>query len=438
MSDSRIVNAPARFGGTLRMPGDKSISHRLAMMLGLTSGTSTVEGFLTSEDCLNTLYAVRDLGAAVEVSGTTVSITGVGGAFKAPSQTIDLGNSGTGMRLMSGLLAAHDFECVLTGDASLQSRPMGRVQDPLTRMGARLSLTGDKGCAPITIQGGSLKGIGYVLPMASAQVKSCALLAGLFADGTTTAVEPEETRDHTERLFQAMGLPCRIDGLRVSIDGTGGAPLSVTHDGQWRVPGDFSSASFWIAAAAISKGSEVVLEGVGLNPRRTAFMDVMRRMGAHIEVEPDDDPLGWEAMGRIIVRGGDLTGTTVEGAEIPNLIDELPLVAIVGAVADGATCIRDAGELRVKESDRITAMIDSLAQFGVTCTERDDGLTVQGGQNIQGGGCVESRGDHRIAMAGSILALRADGPVTLNGIDCIRTSYPEFWAHFQTLSGDTP
>ena len=435
MSDSYTVKPANRISGQVQVPGDKSISHRLAMLLGLSRGSSKVHGFPTSEDCLNTVNAVQQLGAQIHIEGTTLSITGAGGAFRAPSQDLDLGNSGTGMRLIAGLLAAHPFKSVLCGDDSLQSRPMGRISDPLSRMGAKLQLTGERGCAPITIEGGALQGIDYTLPMASAQVKSCALLAGLFAKGTTTVIEPEQTRDHTELLLKALGISCQVDGLRISVEGSSGAPLDVTHAGEWTVPGDFSSAAFWIAAASISEGAEVVLDNVGLNPRRTAFMDVMRRMGASIEVDVLPGR-GWESAGRITVRGGALQGTTVSGAEIPNLIDELPLVAIVGAVAEGTTRIADAAELRVKETDRIDAMVACLDQFGIVSTETDDGMQIEGGQRICGGGRVESRGDHRIAMAGSILALRADGPVEISGTNCIQTSYPAFWDHFEHLNGE--
>jgi 3-phosphoshikimate 1-carboxyvinyltransferase len=434
MNDSRHLSFNTKPSGSLRVPGDKSISHRLAMLLGLTTGSSVINGFLASEDCLNTLGAVQQLGASATREGTCVTITGAGGHYVAPAKALDLGNSGTGMRLIAGLLAAHPFESVLTGDASLQSRPMGRIRDPLIEMGARIALTGERGFAPMTIHGGALHAIDYVLPMASAQVKSCALLAGLLAEGVTRVVEPEETRDHTERLMNALSLPCVVDGLQVSITGSAGASLNVSHEGQWNVPGDFSSAAFWIAAAAITEGSEVVIEHVGLNPRRTAFLDVMRRMGARIDVEADATS-DWEPVGRIIVRGGPLQGTTVAGAEIPNLIDELPLVAIVGAVASGTTRIADAHELRVKETDRIAAMIACLEQFGVTSTETEDGMVITGGQAIRGGGRVNSYGDHRIAMAGSILSLRADAPVDIDGIGCIRTSYPEFWDHFEHLVG---
>ena len=437
-SDSTSVAPCGVLKGTLRLPGDKSISHRLALLGALADGESTIENFLCSEDCLNTLKAVEWLGALVARDESAVRITGTGGRFRPPAGPIDLGNSGTGIRLLAGLLAGHDFSCVLTGDESLRSRPMGRIREPLERMGAKVLLSGDRGCAPVTIRGGNLHGITYRLPMASAQVKSCALLAGLFAGGRTEVIEPKPTRDHTERLLKAMGAPLSVDGPAVSVVGYGGR-LSL-RSGPWRVPGDFSSAAFWMMAAACSPESEVTMEGVGLNPRRTAFMDVLRRMGADIECEVSDAcgaAPEWEPTGNLTVRGGRLKGTVVEGDEIPNLIDELPLVAVVGALAEGETVIREAAELRVKESDRIKTTAAALRVFGVPVEEYPDGLRIAGGRIVRGGGQVESRGDHRIAMASAVLSLFADAPVCIRGIACIATSYPGFWRDMETLRGKT-
>jgi len=431
------VEPCADFGGIVTVPGDKSVSHRAAMLTGLASGQSIIEGFLVSEDCLNTLHAVRTLGATVMREGSSVKITGTGGAFQSTAHELDMGNSGTGMRLLSGLLAGHGFVSVLTGDESLMSRPMKRIREPLERMGAEVELQGERGCAPIRIKGGGLRGIWYQLPMASAQVKSCVLLAGLFAEGKTTVMEPRRTRDHTERMLLQMGADVTVDGLNISLEGSGGG-LPVLKGMNLVVPGDFSSAAFWLAAAASHEGAKVTVEGVGLNPRRTAFLDVLRRMGAEVEVTVTDnrDPmeLGWEPIGTMSVQGVRLKGTEVGGEEIPNLIDELPLVGVVAAMAEGKTVIRDAAELRVKESDRIAAMARVLTGFGVKVEERDDGMVIHGAGELRGHSEVDSQGDHRIAMAGAILALFADGPTKIRNIHCVATSYPSFWDDLEKLS----
>ncbi len=431
--DDRVVHPRGRVKGTLQVPGDKSISHRLAMLMALTEGAATFEGFLASEDCIHTLRAVEALGAGVVRHGAQVTVTGTGGWFRAPGCVLDMGNSGTGMRLLAGLLAGHSFTTELTGDASLRSRPMKRIQAPLEQMGARLELTGERGCAPIRVHGAPLRGIDYRSPVASAQVKSCVLLAGLLAEGRTRVVEPKSTRDHTERLLRAMGIDCRSDGLEVSVEGVGGR-LPRPRITTWPVPGDFSAAAFWLGAAAMLPGSQVLLTNVGLNPRRTAFLDVLKRMGAKIEIFPTDAKNAWEPMGAVAIEGGELRGTEVAGDEIPNLIDELPMVAVLGALAQGRTVIRDADELRVKETDRITAMLKSLAAFGVRGEERPDGMVVHGGGRIRGGGEVVSYGDHRIAMSGAVLALAADAPVRICDVGCVATSYPAFWSDLERLA----
>jgi 3-phosphoshikimate 1-carboxyvinyltransferase len=321
----------------------------------------------------------------------------------------------------------------MIGDESLSSRPMGRIRHPLELMGAHIGLTGQKGTLPMVICGGKLKGIGYLLPMASAQVKSCVLLAGLYAEGRTTVIEPRPTRDHTEKLFEALGIPVRINGGEVSIDGYGqqGPRFKAR---EFTVPGDFSSAAFWIAAIAARPGAELVVERVGLNPRRTALLDVMQRMGADIEVmvtEAQGDPYG-----TIRVRGAQLNGTVIEGDEIPNLIDELPIIAVAGAMARGQTEIRDAAELRVKESDRIAEMVKYLRLFGVDVEERKDGMVVSGPAVLKTPDVViDSRGDHRIAMSIAILNTFSDAAVVIDNVGCVNTSYPEFWEHMEQLGG---
>lgn len=426
------IHGPCRFKGTLRVPGDKSVSHRVALLGLLADGVSVVDGFLESDDCLRTLEAARQLGAGIERSGNSIAIRGAAGRLRPPSVPLDMGNSGTGLRLLAGLLAAQPFASVLMGDASLSSRPMRRIADPLRAMGARLELTGERGCAPVRIAGGRLQAITYVLPVASAQVKSCVLLAGLFADGRTTVVEPLPTRDHSERLLRMAGAPVMVDRECITIEGSGGAPVKLSAR-PWKVPGDFSSAAFWVAAAAAD--GDLWLEATGLNPRRTAFLDWMRRMGADVTVEfaaQGDENSEGEPVGRIHVRGGrGLRGAETAGAEIPNLIDELPLVAVTGALGEGTTVIRDAAELRVKESDRIAVMARNLEAMGVRVAELPDGMRIEGCGGQPRGGCtLDSHGDHRVAMSMAIMAVFADRPVTIRGIECTETSYPGFW---QTL-----
>lgn len=435
MTDDTWTVQPAQgdVRATLTVPGDKSISHRAAMLSALATGSSRIEGFLASEDCLNTLKAVSALGAKVVRRGTCVTIEGTGGAFVQPSDDLDLGNSGTGMRLLAGLLAGQPLDCTMTGDASLRSRPMGRIQNPLMAMGGRIEALGGHGCAPLRVRGGRLQAIAYRLPMASAQVKSAVLLAGMTAQGTTRVIEPAPTRDHTERMLLAMGAPLRVDGLTIELDGSGGAPVVLTAR-DWQVPGDISSAAFWFTAAACVSGSEVTVKGVGLNPRRTALLDVLRRMGAEVRIGHVSHA-EWEPQADVTVRGRTLSSTDIAGLEIPNLIDELPLVAVAGACAVGVTRIRDAAELRVKESDRIACVAEGLRAFGVSVSEQEDGMAVVGGSELCGGATIESHGDHRIAMAMAILGLRAKGPTTVNHVACVATSYPGFEDDLKTVTG---
>jgi 3-phosphoshikimate 1-carboxyvinyltransferase len=433
MADHASVTvAPSpTLGGTLRVPGDKSISHRAAMLGALATGTSRLSGFLCSEDCLHTLGALTQLGAVWQREGTTVTLQGCGGAFTAPVTVLDMGNSGTGMRLLSGLLASQDFEVELTGDDSLRSRPMDRIRKPLAEMGATIELLGNEGRPPVRLHGGVLEPIRYELPVASAQIKSCVLLAALSTPGTTTVVEPRETRDHTERMLRAMGAELTVEGGSIDLTVPSGGVSLQARD--FAIPGDFSSAAFWIVAAAMRPGSEVRLEGVGLNPRRTALLDVMRRMGADIQIESQTGA-DWEPAGTIVVRGRSLHGTVVEGAEIPNLIDELPLVAVAGALAQGRTVIREAAELRVKETDRIATVVENLQRLGVEVTAQSDGLVVEGGEAPRGGVALDSFGDHRIAMCMAVLGTLCREPVRIDNVACVQTSYPAFWDHLALLT----
>ena len=338
------------------------------------------------------------------------------------------------MRLLAGLLAGQPFTSEMTGDASLRSRPMRRISEPLVRMGAAVELLGPNGCAPVRISGGELRGIAYAPPVASAQVKSCVLLAGLFASGTTTVTEVSATRDHTERLLLAMGVPLKIEGLNITLGGFGptGPELKAR---AWNVPGDISSAAFWITAAACREGCSLELPGVGWNPRRNALIAVLRRMGASIGFVESADATACESMGTIRVEGRMLQGTEVGGAEIPDLIDELPLVAVAGAMAAGRTVIRDAAELRVKESDRIRSVVDNLTRLGVRVEERPDGMVIEGPTRVKGGVVIDSYGDHRLPMAMTVLALAADAPVRMDDIACVNKSYPEFWTDLRKVGG---
>lgn len=433
LKSKKLKSIPAE----ITVPGDKSISHRSAMFAGLAKGTTVIEGFLPSEDCLCTVHAMQALGATVEpleeIAGiglVKLAITGNGMKLKAPQQPVDCGNSGTTIRLLSGILAGQDFKTELFGDASLSKRPMKRVADPLGLMGAKITGQGEKICAPLTIHGGTLKPIYYKLPVASAQVKSAILLAGLFAPGKTTIVEPVATRNHTERLMTHFGIKWLREEDCVSVYG-GQQPRAT----DIVVPGDISSAAFWMVAAAATPGSQITIKNVGLNPTRTGVINVLLRMGAlvtHSETHSDGEPRG-----NITIRGGDLNATVIGGSEIPNVIDELPILAVAGALARGKTLIRDASELRVKETDRIAAVAANLRLMGVTVTEHPDGMEIEGGAKLQGA-TLPCFGDHRIAMAFLIAGMFAEGTTTIEGTECISTSYPGFEHHLDLfLLGDT-
>ncbi len=429
MPDWKIDPSPG-IHAELSVPGDKSISHRAIMLAALSNGRGEVTGFLPSEDCLSTMKAFQQLGISItRPDDTTVIIEGKCGHFTAPTGDIDCGNSGTTMRLLCGILGAQPFRSRLTGDASLSRRTMRRVIDPLTQMGAKITAEGSRDCAPLVIEGGSLRAIEYVSPIASAQVKSAILLAALFAKGTTKVTEPEQSRDHTERMFAWHLLRPQKSGLRVSI--IGGQSLEAR---DFAVPGDISSAAFWLVAAAAHPGSRLMVKNIGLNPARTGVLAVLKRMGAHVhEVIENAD---CEPRGTVEVRGAQLRATTIGGAEIPNVIDELPILAVAAALAEGRTIIRDAHELRVKETDRIAAVAKNLRAFGVTVDEREDGMEIEGGATLHGAE-VGSFGDHRIAMASAILALYADGPSVIKDTDCVNTSYPGFYAKLRELAQST-
>lgn len=418
-----------RLEGTLIVPGDKSISHRAAILGGLAQGTTQVSNFLCSEDCLNTLKAMEQLGAKVDVlesrdgyGPTKFNISGVSMHPTAPTKPIDCGNSGTGMRLMAGMLAACPFDSEMFGDESLCSRPMGRIMEPLAAMGAKIDAKGAKaGCAPLYIHGGSIHPIDYILPMASAQVKSAVLLAGMFAQGTTSVTQPAITRDHTERLFKHFQIPCQVNGLKVSIDGPV-LPLARN----LAIPADISSAAFWLVAAATRPGSVLTLPLVGLNDTRCAVIQALQRMGADISIETTSGEDEGEPYGTITVRGSaQLHGTELLVEEIPNLIDEIPILAVAGALAQGEMVIRNAKELRVKETDRIDTTARNLRLMGAEVEEFEDGMIVRGGAQLKGAE-LQSYGDHRIAMSFLVAGMSAEGTTTLHNTACINTSYPGF------------
>ncbi len=434
MSSNSITVSRAAKGlkGTLTVPGDKSISHRVAILGALGNGTMQVRNFLCSEDCVNTLRAMQQLGAIVENSDCpqNFSLTGTGMRPTAPTRDIDCGNSGTGMRLMAGVLASLPFRSRMFGDASLSSRPMKRIIDPLGSMGARIAACGEKpGCAPLEIEGGKLTPIHYDLPMASAQVKSAVLLAGMLAEGRTSVHQPAITRDHTERLFEHFGIPCSVseDGLDIAVDG----PVVPTNK-DITVPGDISSAAFWLVAGSIVPGSMLTLLNVGLNPTRDAIITVLRRMGADIRISNRTDC--GEPFGDITVYAPQqLTATEVLKAEIPNLIDEIPVLAVAAAFAKGTTRIRNAAELRVKESDRIATVVGNLRAMGAQVEEFPDGMEITGGAPLHGA-TMDCFGDHRIAMSFLMAGLNADGETTLLNCHSINTSYPGFEEHLRSLT----
>jgi 3-phosphoshikimate 1-carboxyvinyltransferase len=415
----RYLLAPARLvRGQISVPGDKSISHRALMLGGIADGLTQISGFLDSEDCLATLAALRALGVAIErPSAQQVCVQGVGlQGLKGAGAALDMGNAGTAIRLSIGLLAGQAFDSTLIGDASLMRRPMERVAKPLRAMGAHIETL--EGRPPVRIRGGApLHGIDYVLPVASAQVKSAILLAGLYAEGHTSVTEPAPTRDHTERMLRGFGIAVVREGARVRLEG--GAPL---HACAIAVPGDFSSAAFFLVAGALAASEGLTLRRVGVNPTRTGLLELLTLMGAQLSVEPVGD--GPEPVADIHVRASALRGIRVPERLVPLSIDELPVFFIAAAAAQGETLVTGASELRVKESDRLAAMAEGLAAVGIVCELLPDGLRIQGGA-IRGGR-VDSHGDHRIAMAFAIASLVASAPIEILDVANVATSFPGF------------
>ena len=430
MSDWKIRRAPT-IQAEIEVPGDKSISHRAVMLASLSNGTCVIKGFLPSEDCLCTVAAMRALGVEIEnADETTLVIHGKRRVFKAPTHDIDCGNSGTTMRLLAGLLAGQPFRSRLVGDASLSKRPMKRVMDPLTKMGAKLTAEGKDGRPPLVVEGGDLHPIEYISPVASAQVKSAVLLAGMFAKGKTSVTEPIQSRNHTERMLEYFLVRPQKNDLTVSIHG-GQTPESR----DFQVPGDISSAAFWLVAAAAQPRSHLLVKNIGLNETRTGVLAVLLRMGAQVREIVENEEA--EPIGVIEVRGARLKATEIGGKEIPNVIDELPILAVAGALAPGTTVISDAAELRVKETDRLAAIATNLRAMGGQVQETEDGLQITGGIPLHGAR-LDSFGDHRIAMAFAIAGLFAEGETIITNTECVNTSYPGFYQKLESILKEPP
>ncbi len=427
----RRVRKPRILKGEITPPPDKSISHRSLILNSIAEGTARVTNFLTAADCLSTLSCLRALGIEIEREGNTVIVHGRGpDGFREPAGILDAGNSGTTIRLLSGLLASRPFRCVITGDASLRSRPMGRVIEPLSRMGA--TIHGHEGSqrAPLTIEGGKLRGIHYRLPVASAQVKSAILIAGLFAEGKTVIEEPARSRDHTERMLRAMGAEVKSEGTVITLTPRPSPlrPLSL------RVPADISSAAFWMVAGALHPDARIRLRGVNINPTRSGVIDILQSMDARLIMDSQHME-GDEPTADIEIRSSRLRATVIGGEMIPRLIDEIPVLAVAAAVAEGTTEIRDAGELRVKESDRIAATAAELSRLGARIEERPDGMIIHGVPSLKGNRC-DSHDDHRLAMALAVAGLIAEGETIITRAEAVDISYPDFWKDLERLCGE--
>lgn len=425
-----VIKPSGKLRGEITVPGDKSISHRSVMLGSIAKGDTKISGFLTGEDCLSTIDCFKKLGIDIEVNGTDVTVHGKGlKGLSAPAETLDVGNSGTTLRLMSGILSAQPFTTRLTGDSSIQKRPMGRVASPLGLMGAKITSENEKMTAPLTIEGQRLHGIDYTLPVASAQVKSALILAGLYADGETRITEPEATRDHTEIMLNYLGADIRKEGDTIVV-----RPAAELTGRDITVPGDISSAAYFIAAALISKDSEVLIKNVGVNPTRTGIITAFKAMGGNIELTNERTVCG-EPVADILVRSSRLHGVVIKGAIIPKLIDEIPVIAAAACYASGETVIADAAELRVKESDRIKTMAAELGRMGATVIQTDDGMIILGGIPLHGAVC-ESYNDHRVAMSVAVAALGAKGETQIKDCGCVDISFPGYFDALKSLRED--
>ena len=418
---SKFIAKPANsLSGNLKVPGDKSISHRSIMLGSLANGVTKVTGFLEGEDALSTLKAFQAMGVKIERDGDNVTIHGVGiNGLKKPSAPLDLGNSGTSIRLMSGILAAQAFDCELHGDESLSKRPMGRVINPLTEMGAVIK--SNDGKPPLKITGGQkLKGIHYDLPVASAQVKSCVLLAGLYADGDTCVTEPAPTRDHTERMLKGLGYEVNVNNNQMCL--TGGGELTAT---EIQVPSDISSSAFFMVAASIAPKADIILMGVNVNPTRTGVIDILKLMGANLSLMNERE-IGGELLADIRIQSAQLKGIHIPEELVPLAIDEFPVMFIAASCAEGETILTGAKELRVKESDRIQVMADGLSILGIDNEVLEDGIKIQGGKFQKPTDIIKSHHDHRISMSFAIASLRCEHTIEIDGVDNVMTSFPSF------------
>lgn len=413
--------------GQVHIPGDKSISHRAVMFGALAKGTTRISHFLEGADCLSTISCFRKLGVKIEKEDDIYLVHGQGlRGLQAPTDNLDCGNSGTTIRLISGILSAQPFTTILTGDESIQKRPMRRIADPLQQMGAHISSLNSNGCAPLRIEGAPLHGITYQSPVASAQVKSAILLAGLYADAPTTVIEPSLSRDHTERMLTGFGAKITTNGNEITIE-----PTEELYAQDIFVPGDISSAAYFMAAATLVPGSEILIHNVGINPTRDGILHIMRNMGADITIL-NERAESSEPVADLLIKHAPLHGTTIEGTIIPTLIDEIPILAVLAAFADGTTIIRDAAELKVKESDRIHSVATNLRNMGADVIETEDGMIINGGNQLHGA-TIDSYLDHRIAMSFTVAALAATGDTNILGADCVNISYPNFYKALNTL-----
>ena len=418
-----VIQKIKKAAGQIKVPGDKSISHRAVMLGSLANGVTEISGFLKGADCLSTIDCFRKMGIDIDINGENVTVHGNGlRGLKKPDEMLYTGNSGTTTRLLCGILAGQNFDTSITGDASIQKRPMGRVVQPLSMMGAKI----ENEYCPLYITGTKLHGINYKMPVASAQVKTAIILAGLYADGETVIHEIEKSRDHTELMLSAMGADLTVDNLDITVKPTNDL-TAVNVD----VPGDISSAAFFLVLGAIMPNSQITVTNVGINPTRTGIIDVLKDMGADITLENVHTSAG-ETVADITVRSSSLKGTTVGGDIIPRLIDELPIIAVAAVFADGQTVIKDAQELKVKETNRIRAVVDEFNKCGIDITETDDGMIINGGKSIHGAD-FKTYGDHRMAMSLTVLAQLANGKSTLDDSDCACVSYPTFFDDFYKL-----
>lgn len=413
--------------GELTVPGDKSISHRSIMLGSIAKGTTAIRGFLQGADCLSSIACFRKMGVEIQNDGDLVTVKGLGlRGLKAPTDTLDVGNSGTTTRLMSGILAAQNFSCRVNGDASIQKRPMKRIMLPLSMMGANITSELGNDCAPLRITGSDLHGIAYDSPVASAQVKSAILFAGLYADGVTSVTEPAVSRNHTELMFESFGVDIKTEGRTATVH-----PASELYAQEIEVPGDISSAAYFIAAGLITPNSEITIKNVGINPTRDGILRVCEMMGANVKLEAKGGGVG-EPIADITVSTTTLHGCEIGGNIIPTLIDEIPIIAIMAATAEGDTIIKNAAELKVKESNRIDVMVSNLSAMGASIEATDDGMIIHGGKPLHGA-AIDSKLDHRIAMSFAVASLIADGETEILGSECVDISYPTFYRDLMKL-----